>query len=103
VAERARFTEVTPGDPEVPRGNRRFRRRAAEPPRELPKVFTDPDAWPNKLPPLPTRGEMLLDQYGQARGMCIQQRGHQGPHRTDAMRAEARGEKSVPRYQGARR
>jgi hypothetical protein len=25
VAERARFTEVTPGDAKVPRGNRRFR------------------------------------------------------------------------------
>ena len=31
--------------------------------------------------------------------MCIQQRGHDGPHRTGAMRAEARGEKGIPVYQ----
>lgn len=59
--------------------------------------------WVNELPPMGRPGEQCLeesvDQYGQARGMCIQQRGHDGPHRTDAMRAEARGEKAVPIYQ----
>jgi hypothetical protein len=37
------------------------RRQAAEPAREMPRMMTDPDAWPNKLPPLPPRGEMLVE------------------------------------------